>query len=199
MFAQRCWTAKVETLADVAQLVEHFTRNEGVRGSSPRVGLSETPANAGVSSFASHPHAGRGQHRGQHDPRGAVDPAALALRCVAVAGFGTTLCLAAFRLCRGGPSTGAAESYGQNPRVHSDRSRPRARGVAPSRPIETHRLEEHRAEALSCTRVHEEGPSVATVGYAQGWQGPRRNRCRSREESRYLRNFLDVNMRKVRH
>ena len=25
--------------ADVAQLVEHFTRNEGVRGSSPRVGL----------------------------------------------------------------------------------------------------------------------------------------------------------------
>ena len=24
--------------ADVAQLVEHFTRNEGVRGSSPRVG-----------------------------------------------------------------------------------------------------------------------------------------------------------------
>ena len=26
--------------ADVAQLVEHFTRNEGVRGSNPRVGLS---------------------------------------------------------------------------------------------------------------------------------------------------------------
>ena len=26
------------TFADVAQLVEHFTRNEGVRGSSPRVG-----------------------------------------------------------------------------------------------------------------------------------------------------------------
>src|SRR4249919_1484854 len=26
--------------ADVAQLVEHFTRNEGVRGSSPRVGFS---------------------------------------------------------------------------------------------------------------------------------------------------------------
>lgn len=25
--------------ADVAQLVEHFTRNEGVRGSSPRVGF----------------------------------------------------------------------------------------------------------------------------------------------------------------
>ena len=25
--------------ADVAQLVEHFTRNEGVRGSNPRVGL----------------------------------------------------------------------------------------------------------------------------------------------------------------
>ena len=24
--------------ADVAQLVEHFTRNEGVRGSNPRVG-----------------------------------------------------------------------------------------------------------------------------------------------------------------
>src|ERR1700733_15792150 len=27
--------------ADVAQLVEHFTRNEGVRGSSPRVGLAQ--------------------------------------------------------------------------------------------------------------------------------------------------------------
>jgi hypothetical protein len=26
--------------ADVAQLVEHFTRNEGVRGSSPRVGFT---------------------------------------------------------------------------------------------------------------------------------------------------------------
>jgi hypothetical protein len=26
-------------LADVAQLVEHFTRNEGVRGSNPRVGF----------------------------------------------------------------------------------------------------------------------------------------------------------------
>jgi hypothetical protein len=30
--------------ADVAQLVEHFTRNEGVRGSSPRVGSGELPA-----------------------------------------------------------------------------------------------------------------------------------------------------------
>jgi hypothetical protein len=29
--------------ADVAQLVEHFTRNEGVRGSSPRVGSQNTP------------------------------------------------------------------------------------------------------------------------------------------------------------
>jgi hypothetical protein len=27
--------------ADVAQLVEHFTRNEGVRGSSPRVGSED--------------------------------------------------------------------------------------------------------------------------------------------------------------
>jgi hypothetical protein len=27
--------------ADVAQLVEHFTRNEGVRGSSPRVGFND--------------------------------------------------------------------------------------------------------------------------------------------------------------
>jgi O-methyltransferase len=31
-------------LADVAQLVEHFTRNEGVRGSNPRVGLSQGAA-----------------------------------------------------------------------------------------------------------------------------------------------------------
>ncbi len=30
--------------ADVAQLVEHFTRNEGVRGSSPRVGFARCPA-----------------------------------------------------------------------------------------------------------------------------------------------------------
>jgi hypothetical protein len=29
--------------ADVAQLVEHFTRNEGVRGSNPRVGLRLIP------------------------------------------------------------------------------------------------------------------------------------------------------------
>ena len=31
--------AILSRLADVAQLVEHFTRNEGVRGSSPRVGF----------------------------------------------------------------------------------------------------------------------------------------------------------------
>jgi hypothetical protein len=29
-----------ERPADVAQLVEHFTRNEGVRGSNPRVGFN---------------------------------------------------------------------------------------------------------------------------------------------------------------
>ena len=33
--------------ADVAQLVEHFTRNEGVRGSNPRVGFP-TPTSVGV-------------------------------------------------------------------------------------------------------------------------------------------------------
>ena len=33
------------SVADVAQLVEHFTRNEGVRGSSPRVGSQGCPAN----------------------------------------------------------------------------------------------------------------------------------------------------------
>jgi hypothetical protein len=32
--------ARLASPADVAQLVEHFTRNEGVRGSSPRVGFS---------------------------------------------------------------------------------------------------------------------------------------------------------------
>ena len=36
-----------EPSADVAQLVEHFTRNEGVAGSSPAVGSSESPAPAG--------------------------------------------------------------------------------------------------------------------------------------------------------
>jgi hypothetical protein len=30
-----------KALADVAQLVEHFTRNEGVPGSSPGVGLTQ--------------------------------------------------------------------------------------------------------------------------------------------------------------
>src|SRR5918996_2621183 len=35
--------------ADVAQLVEHITRNDGVPGSSPGVGSRETPAYAGVS------------------------------------------------------------------------------------------------------------------------------------------------------
>src|SRR6202035_4450980 len=34
--------------ADVAQLVEHFTRNEGVPGSSPGVGSLGTPATTGV-------------------------------------------------------------------------------------------------------------------------------------------------------
>src|SRR5271165_2624960 len=33
-------TALYSQNADVAQLVEHFTRNEGVRGSSPRVGFN---------------------------------------------------------------------------------------------------------------------------------------------------------------
>ena len=32
------WLREIPASADVAQLVEHFTRNEGVRGSSPRVG-----------------------------------------------------------------------------------------------------------------------------------------------------------------
>ena len=40
-------------LADVAQLVEHFTRNEGVPGSSPGVGSLSELLNRGV-------HGGRG-------------------------------------------------------------------------------------------------------------------------------------------
>jgi len=35
--------------ADVAQLVEHFTRNEGVPGSSPGVGSRKAPENRGFS------------------------------------------------------------------------------------------------------------------------------------------------------
>ena len=35
-------------LADVAQLVEHFTRNEGVSGSSPLVGSLEAPQMQGL-------------------------------------------------------------------------------------------------------------------------------------------------------
>ena len=34
--------------ADVAQLVEHFTRNEGVRGSNPRVGYEKAPQIVGA-------------------------------------------------------------------------------------------------------------------------------------------------------
>ena len=34
--------------ADVAQLVEHFTRNEGVPGSNPGVGSRKSPAQAGL-------------------------------------------------------------------------------------------------------------------------------------------------------
>ncbi len=37
----------IQARADVAQLVEHFTRNEGVRGSSPRVGLRRVHAVCG--------------------------------------------------------------------------------------------------------------------------------------------------------
>ena len=37
--------------ADVAQLVEHFTRNEGVPGSIPGVGSSEKPCLAGLFAF----------------------------------------------------------------------------------------------------------------------------------------------------
>jgi hypothetical protein len=36
--------------ADVAQLVEHFTRNEGVRGSSPRVGFENPVSQAAYAS-----------------------------------------------------------------------------------------------------------------------------------------------------
>ena len=40
--------------ADVAQLVEHFTRNEGVRGSSPRVGFQDYCAIVGELRAAHH-------------------------------------------------------------------------------------------------------------------------------------------------
>jgi hypothetical protein len=35
--------ARLKSPADVAQLVEHFTRNEGVPGSSPGVGSKKRP------------------------------------------------------------------------------------------------------------------------------------------------------------
>jgi hypothetical protein len=38
--------------ADVAQLVEHFTRNEGVRGSNPRVGFEEEARTRGPPLFS---------------------------------------------------------------------------------------------------------------------------------------------------
>ena len=60
--------------ADVAQLVEHFTRNEGVRGSSPRVGFSEIPAfgtgtRRGMSSGGGAPAVSRALDRGAEAPR----------------------------------------------------------------------------------------------------------------------------------
>src|SRR5215212_136554 len=42
--------------ADVAQLVEHFTRNEGVSGSNPLVGSQERPAIARGRMAARRPH-----------------------------------------------------------------------------------------------------------------------------------------------
>ncbi len=41
--------ASIREPADVAQLVEHFTRNEGVSGSNPLVGFEKEPATAGLS------------------------------------------------------------------------------------------------------------------------------------------------------
>jgi hypothetical protein len=44
-------TARVSArraVADVAQLVEHFTRNEGVSGSNPLVGFTPIPGDEGV-------------------------------------------------------------------------------------------------------------------------------------------------------
>ena len=40
----RCTIQEIPATADVAQLVEHFTRNEGVPGSSPGVGLQRADA-----------------------------------------------------------------------------------------------------------------------------------------------------------
>ncbi len=41
--ARRSGRPRSTARADVAQLVEHFARNEGVRGSNPRVGSGESP------------------------------------------------------------------------------------------------------------------------------------------------------------
>ena len=46
--------------ADVAQLVEHFTRNEGVPGSSPGVGLRKAPRCASCASTISVTRSARG-------------------------------------------------------------------------------------------------------------------------------------------
>src|SRR5215207_9526706 len=44
--------ARLRPRADVAQLVEHFTRNEGVPGSSPGVGSSKAPLRSGAFCFS---------------------------------------------------------------------------------------------------------------------------------------------------
>jgi hypothetical protein len=43
----RCQAVQLGRSADVAQLVEHFTRNEGVPGSSPGVGFKDPLETAG--------------------------------------------------------------------------------------------------------------------------------------------------------
>jgi hypothetical protein len=41
-------TQEIPANADVAQLVEHFTRNEGVPGSNPGVGSKENPRSGAI-------------------------------------------------------------------------------------------------------------------------------------------------------
>src|SRR4051794_973034 len=53
--------------ADVAQLVEHFTRNEGVRGSNPRVGFPDLNQNYLLSAFFESPSTPRCDGAGRRE------------------------------------------------------------------------------------------------------------------------------------
>ena len=69
----RCKIQEIPASADVAQLVEHFTRNEGVPGSSPGVGSRKAPLRRSFCLLGSQ-RPGAEVAPGSHARRGSVLP-----------------------------------------------------------------------------------------------------------------------------